>query len=133
MDYAIEVVTLPVTDVDRALGFYVQAGFVLDVDYHPNDEFRVVQLTPPGSGCSIQFGTGLSATLVVTDIEAAHREMSERGLNVSSLRHKAGLPDWQGGFEPGIDPGRRDYASFFDFTDPDGTTWTVQERGSLEK
>ncbi|SER11555.1 VOC family protein [Lentzea albida] len=134
MDYRIEVLTLPVSDVDRAIAFYTKmAGFELDVDYRPNDHFRVVQLTPPGSGCSIQFGTGFGACLVVSDIEAAHRDLAGRGLDVGPLRHKAGMPDWQGDFVPGSDPAHRNYASFFDFTDLDGNTWTVQERGPLEK
>jgi len=137
MDYRIEVVTLPVADVDRAARFYAgQAGFTLDVDYRPKEEFRVVQLTPPGSACSIQFGTGLTDAapgsaragyLVVTDIEAAHRELAGRGVPVSGIRHKKSA-DWQGDFAPGTDPRRRDYASFLDFADPDGNTWVVQER-----
>jgi catechol 2,3-dioxygenase-like lactoylglutathione lyase family enzyme len=136
MDYRIEVVTLPVADVDRAARFYTErAGFTLDVDYRPNEEFRVVQLTPPGSACSIQFGTGLTHAapgsaragyLVVTDIEAAHRELAGRGVPVSGIRHKKSA-DWQGDFAPGTDPRRRDYASFLDFADPDGNTWVVQE------
>ncbi|WP_229905227.1 VOC family protein [Lentzea cavernae] len=129
-----EVLTIPVSDPDRAIAFYTKmAGFELDVDYRPNDDFRVVQLTPPGSGCSIQFGTGFGAYLVVNDIEAAHRDFAARGVDVSPLRHKAGMPDWQGLFVPGADPAHRNYASFFDFTDLDGNRWTVQERGSLEK
>ncbi|MFG1645584.1 VOC family protein [Amycolatopsis sp. NPDC049252] len=137
MDYRIEVVTLPVADVDRAARFYTErAGFTPDVDYRPNDEFRVVQLTPPGSACSIQFGTGLTDAapgsaranyLVVADIEAAHRELAGRGVPVSAIRHKKSA-DWQGDFAPGPDPRRRDYASFLDFADPDGNTWIVQER-----
>ncbi|MFS8102805.1 VOC family protein [Lentzea alba] len=134
MDYRIEVIGLPVRDVDRAITFYTKmAGFELDVDYRPNDHFRVVQLTPPGSGCSIQFGAGVGNYLVVSDIEAAHRDLAARGVRVGPLRHKAGMPDWQGEFVPGRDPARRNYASFFDFEDPDGNTWTVQERGSLKK
>ncbi|GIH25240.1 hypothetical protein Aph01nite_35500 [Acrocarpospora phusangensis] len=139
MGYSIEVLTLPVGDVDRAIRFYTeQAGFVLDVDYHPNAGFRVVQLTPPGSSSSIQFGIGLTdaapgsvrATyLVVNDIETAHRELTGRGVPVSPIRHKAETGDWQGDHAPGIDPERRDYASFADFTDPDGNTWLLQERG----
>ncbi|TDP98018.1 VOC family protein [Labedaea rhizosphaerae] len=138
MDYRIEVLTLAVSDVDRALEFYTERlGFALDVDYRPNDGFRVVQVSPPGSAASVQFGIGLTnaqpgstrATfLVVTDLAAAHRELTERGLAPSAIRHKAGL-DWQGEHRPGLDPDRRDYASFFDFADPDGNTWTVQERG----
>ncbi|MFC0436224.1 VOC family protein [Kutzneria buriramensis] len=136
MDYRIEVLTLPVSDVDRALRFYVAAGFALDVDYRPNDRFRVVQLTPPGSAASIQFGLGVSDAsvgsarnnyLVVSDIEAAHRELAGRGMPVSAVRHKAPV-EWQGDYSPGVDPTRRPYASFFDFADPDGNTWTVQER-----
>lgn len=140
MDYRLEVITLPVSDVDRAARFYTeQAGFVLDVDYRPNSQYRVVQLTPPGSSCSVQFGIGLTdATpgsarttyLVVTDIEAAHQELTERGLTVSPIRHKTSVDDWQGESSPGVDPERRNYASFIDFADPDGNTWTIQERGS---
>ncbi|MEV6301183.1 VOC family protein [Actinoplanes sp. NPDC051861] len=139
MNYTIEVVTLAVRDTGRALDFYTRlAGFTLDVDYHPDDRYRVVQLTPPGSACSIQFGTGLTdaapgsarAThLVVTDIEAAHRELGDRGLPVGPLRRKTTVEDWQGDHSPGTDPGRRDYASSFTFADPDGNTWVVQERG----
>jgi len=139
MDCKIEVITLSVTDVDRALEFYTQkAGFGLDVDYHPAASFRVVQLTPPGSACSVQIGAGLTdaapgstrATyLAVTDIEAAHRELTGRGVKVSDIRHKAPIDDWKGGFEPGPDLQRRDYASFADFADPDGNTWTLQEIG----
>jgi len=140
VDYKIEVVTLAVSDVDRALEFYTaKAGFALDVDYHPADGFRVVQLTPPGSTCSVQLGEGLTdaspgaarATyLTVTDIEAARSELSERGVKVSDIRHKAlAGGDWKGGWEPGADPGRGDYASFADFADPDGNTWVLQEIG----
>ncbi|GAB2805589.1 glyoxalase [Actinoallomurus bryophytorum] len=139
MDYRIEVITLPVGDVDRAKRFYTeQAGFTLDVDYHPNSEFRVVQVTPPGSSCSVQFGIGLTTAmpasaraiyLVVDDIEAASRELTARGLAVGPLRHKTSVGDWQGDHAPGADPRRRDYASFVDFADPDGNTWIVQERG----
>jgi catechol 2,3-dioxygenase-like lactoylglutathione lyase family enzyme len=141
MDYAVEVITLPVSDVDRATRFYVErAGFALDVDYHPSGRFRVVQLTPPGSSCSVQFGVGITDAppgsarntyLVVTDIEAAHRELSERGVAVSPIRHKTRLDDWQGDYSPGPDPERRDYASFTDFADPDGNTWIIQERGFI--
>src|SRR5215813_1047517 len=137
MDYRIEVITIPVTDVDRAVRFYTErAGFTLDVDYRPNQRFRVVQLTPPGSSCSVQLGVGLTepgtartTTLVVTDIEAASRELAARGLAVGPIRHKASIDDWQGDFSAGVDPERRDYASFIDFKDPDGNTWVVQERG----
>jgi len=139
MDTKIEVVTIPVSDVDQALAFYTgQAGFALDVDYHPSESFRVVQLTPLGSACSIQIGTGLTdaapgsvrATyLAVTDIEAARDEFTARGVKVSGIRHKSPVDDWKGGWEPGADPERRDYASFADFDDPDGNTWVLQEIG----
>ena len=143
MKLSLEVVTLAVLDVDRALTFYTeQVGFHLDVDYAPDDDFRVVQLTPPGSGVSIQFGVGLTEAepgstrgtyLVVTDIEVARDALVARGVRASGIRHKSRLPDWRGGFEAGIDPERRDYASFFDFTDPDGNQWLVQERGHEAK
>ena len=121
MDSQLQVVTLSVSDVDQARAFYTQqAGFTLDVDYHPTGGFRVVQLTPPGSACSIQIGVGLTdappgsarATyLAVTDIEAAHRELTGRGVKVSGIRHKSPIDDWTGGWQPGPDPERRDYAS----------------------
>jgi catechol 2,3-dioxygenase-like lactoylglutathione lyase family enzyme len=139
MDAKIEVITIPVSDVDRAVAFYTeQAGFGLDVDYHPVSGFRVVQLTPAGSACSVQVGSGLTdaapgsarATfLAVTDIEAARRELTGRGVKVSDIRHKSPADMWHGGFQPGTDPGRRDYASFADFADPDGNTWVLQEIG----
>ena len=136
---AIEVITLPVGDVERALRFYIdQVGFTLDVDYSPNASFRVVQLTPPGSSCSIQIGRGLTDAplgslrnvyLVVTDIEAARNRLLERGVEVGEIRHKVPIDGWNGGFESGLDPARRDYASFADFSDPDGNSWVLQERG----
>jgi catechol 2,3-dioxygenase-like lactoylglutathione lyase family enzyme len=136
---AIEVVTLPVTDIDRAVRFYVdQAGFTLDVDYAPTDTFRVVQLTPPGSSCSIQLGVGLTDAeagsvrntyLIVTDLEAARAALLERGVRVSEIRHKTPVGAWDGSLAPGPDPERGDYASFADFADPDGNTWVLQERG----
>ncbi|HEX8854089.1 MAG TPA: VOC family protein [Thermoleophilaceae bacterium] len=137
--FSLEVITLPVSDVDRALRFYVdQVGFTLDVDYAPNVAFRVVQLTPPGSSCSIQIGTGLTdaapgsvrnAYLVVSDLESARSRLLERGVEVSEIRHKTPIGDWDGGFAPGLDPAHGDYASFAGFSDPDGNSWTLQERG----
>jgi hypothetical protein len=97
-----------------------------------------VQLTPPCSGCSIQIGTGLtdapagslrSIYLVVTDLEAARSRLLERGVEVGEIRHKIPIDAWDGGFAPGLDPGRRDYASFAGFSDPDGNRWVLQERG----
>jgi catechol 2,3-dioxygenase-like lactoylglutathione lyase family enzyme len=139
MDFKLQVVTVPVSDVDQASAFYTQrAGFTLDVDYHPASGFRVVQLTPPGSACSVQIGTGLTdappgsarATyLAVTDIEAARRELTDCGVKVSDIRHKSPVDDWTGGWQPGADPERCDYASFADFADPDGNTWVLQEIG----
>jgi predicted enzyme related to lactoylglutathione lyase len=139
MDYELQVVTVPVSDVDHASAFYTQqAGFTLDVDYHPTSGFRVVQLTPPGSACSIQIGIGLTdappgsartAYLAVIDIEAACRELTGRGVKVSGIRHKSPIDHWKGGFQPGPDPERRDYATFADFADPDGNTWVLQEIG----
>jgi catechol 2,3-dioxygenase-like lactoylglutathione lyase family enzyme len=136
---SVEVITLPVSDVERALRFYVdQVGFTLDVDYSPNDAFRVVQLTPAGSSCSIQIGRGLTNApvgslrnvyLVVTDLEVARSRLLERGVEVGEIRHKASIDAWDGGFAPELDPARRDYASFADFSDPDGNSWVLQERG----
>ena len=139
MKFSVEVITVPVADVERALRFYVdQVGFVLDVDYSPNGTFRVVQLTPSGSGCSIQIGKAITdappgslrnAYLVVTDLEAARRHLLERGVQVSDIRHKTPIAAWDGRFAPGLDPARGDYASFADFSDPDGNSWVLQERG----
>ena len=132
MDFKLELVLIPVSDVDRAKHFYVeQAGFVLDVDHHPSDDFRVVQLTPPGSACSISIGVGITSAapgsargmhLVVSDIEAARAQLVGRGVDVSEIRHMG-----EGGWTPGADPEHRDYASFADFGDPDGNGWVLQE------
>lgn len=139
MKAQLEVVMLPVSDPDRSLRFYRdQVGFALDVDYAPAADFRVVQLTPAGSSTSIQFGVGLTDApvgsvrglyLVVSDIEASRKELEDRGVTVSEIRHKDADGGWRGTFRPGIDPVRADYASFADFADPDGNTWVLQERG----
>jgi predicted enzyme related to lactoylglutathione lyase len=136
--FSLEVIALPVSNVERALRFYVdQVGFTLDVDYSPG-AFRVVQLTPPGSGCSIQIGNGLTDApigsvrnvyLVVPDLEAARNWLLERGVDVSEIRHKTPIGAWDGSFASGFDPARGDYASFANFSDPDGNSWVLQERG----
>jgi catechol 2,3-dioxygenase-like lactoylglutathione lyase family enzyme len=133
VDYRLELVLLPVADVDRAKDFYVnRVGFNLDVDHQPNEDFRVVQMTPPGSDCSITVGIGITDAapgsyrgthLVVSDIEAAREDLVGRGVEVSEVRHM-GPSGWQ----PGPDPEHRDYNSFADFSDPDGNTWILQER-----
>ena len=132
MDFSLELVIVPVSDVDRSKAFYIEkAGFVLDVDHRAGDNFRVVQLTPPGSACSITIGTGLSDMkpgilkglhLVVSDIEAAHAELAGRGLELSEIRHMS-----KDGWQPGPDPEHSQYNSFADFTDPDGNQWLIQE------
>jgi catechol 2,3-dioxygenase-like lactoylglutathione lyase family enzyme len=132
MDWKLELVLLPVSDVDRAKAFYTEkVGFDLDVDHQPSDEFRVVQMTPPGSACSITIGVGITEAipgsvrgthLVVTDIVAARAELAERGVEVSEIRHMGSE-----GWAPGVDPEHREYASFADFADPDGNTWVLQE------
>ena len=134
MDLKLELVLIPVADVDRAKDFYVEkAGFTLDVDHRPSDDFRVVQMTPPGSACSITVGKGITDVapgtykgthLVVSDIEVARDELRGRGVSVSDIRHLG-----PSGWAPGPDPERRDYNSFADFSDPDGNTWVLQERG----
>jgi catechol 2,3-dioxygenase-like lactoylglutathione lyase family enzyme len=153
VDYRIEAITLPVSDVDRARDFYVQAGWNLDLDTEaggaagaelfrtapelvgpgplPSPGFRIVQLTPAGSGCSITFGTGtpqsepgsyVNTYLVVSDIEAAHRDLKERGIEVSDIFH------WSDkGQTPGPSATRGDYESYATFADPDGNVWLVQE------
>ena len=134
MDFKLELVLVPVADVDRARAFYVEkCGFGLDVDSRPTEELRVVQITPPGSACSFTIGTGLTDSapgsyrgthLVVADIEAARADLVGRGVEVSAIRHMG--PD---GWQPGPDPAHRDYVSFADFSDPDGDTWVLQEVG----
>ena len=130
MDWKLELVIVPVADVDRAKRFYSeQVGFAVDVDHRAGEGFRVVQLTPPGSSCSIAVGTGLGdmppgsvkgLQLVVSDIEAARAELVEREVEVSEVRHvEDGV--WADG------PGGN-YNSFVFFSDPDGNAWAVQER-----
>jgi predicted enzyme related to lactoylglutathione lyase len=133
MDFKLELVIVPVTDVDRAKAFYVeQAGWNLDVDMNVGGGMRVVQLTPPGSPCSVGIGTGITDAapgsyrgiyLVVTDIVAAREELLARGVQVSDVRH---IQD--GEWRSGPAPGRGNYESYADFADPDGNTWMLQER-----
>jgi catechol 2,3-dioxygenase-like lactoylglutathione lyase family enzyme len=134
MDCKLELVLVPVTDVDRAKAFYLdQLGFDLLVDT-PVGEMRVVQVTPPGSACSIGFGTGLmddtepgsyrGMHLVVTDIVAARDQLTGRGVQVGEVRHIV-----DGAWHPGPEPARSDYMSFADFSDPDGNGWVLQEVG----
>jgi catechol 2,3-dioxygenase-like lactoylglutathione lyase family enzyme len=131
MDFKLELVVVPVSDVDRAKAFYEKAGFNLDVDHRAGDAFRVVQLTPPGSACSITIGTGLTPAapgsyqglhLVVSDIDAARAVLVERGVDVSELFHFGAE-----GQTPGPDPERGDYNTYLSFGDPDGNGWLVQE------
>jgi catechol 2,3-dioxygenase-like lactoylglutathione lyase family enzyme len=138
--FELAVAIIRVSDVDRGLTFYRdQLGFGLDVDYRPTTDFRVVQLTPPGSACSIQLETsgeiadqntmGSAHYLVVADLDAAHAVLVARGVHVGPIRHKTPTDSWAGEWAPGVDPDHGDYASFADLTDPDGNVWILQERG----
>jgi catechol 2,3-dioxygenase-like lactoylglutathione lyase family enzyme len=133
VDLKLEAVVIPVSDVDRAKSFYGSLGWRLDADFVVGDSFRVVQFTPPGSPASIHFGKGLTSAapgaaqnlyLIVSDIEAAHDELVERGAKVSEVFHRAGP-----GQPPlsGRDPAGRSYVSFASFSDPDGNSWLLQE------
>ncbi len=132
MDWKLELVLVPVSDVDRAKAFYTeQCGFNLDVDHRAGDEFRVVQMTPPGSACSISVGVGITKAppgtteglhLVVTDIEKARAELLERGVDVSEVFHFGAS-----GRALGPHPEHADYGSYLAFSDPDGNSWVVQE------
>jgi catechol 2,3-dioxygenase-like lactoylglutathione lyase family enzyme len=145
----LEAVVLPVTDVDRAKEFYERLGWRLDADVVDGEDFRLVQMTPPGSGCSVHFGKGLTAAqpgsfadmhLVVSDIAATREDLTARGIEVSEVFHcvkgfgcryrdigellpGAGLDER----ESGRDPVGQSYASFASFSDPDGNTWLFQE------
>jgi predicted enzyme related to lactoylglutathione lyase len=126
----LEVVPVPVSDVDRAKAFYENVGWRLDIDFEPAEGVRVVQFTPPGSGCSISFGEGLPAAepgsfqgseLAVYDIDATREDLIGRGVQVSDVYHLDGGP------VPGPDPEGRSYQTFASFKDPDGNTWQLQE------
>lgn len=139
MDMKLEIVVLPVSDVDRAKNFYQSLGWREDADVTTGPDFRVVQLTPPGSACSVIFGTGVTSAapgsadgpqLVVTDIEAARADLASRGAPVSDVFHDTGGVYHHAGATgrvPGPDPDRLSYCSWLSFTDPDGNTWFVQE------
>ena len=139
MDMKLEVVVVPVSDVDKAKDFYQGLGWRLDTDFAKSKDFRVVQLTPPGSPCSVIFGTGLTSAvpgsadglqLVVTDIDAARAELASRGAQVSEVFHDAGGVFHHAGSEgraAGPAPEHQSYGSFISFSDPDGNGWFVQE------
>ncbi|MGH8921116.1 MAG: VOC family protein [Actinomycetes bacterium] len=135
----LEVVVIPVSDVDRAKAFYGRVGFREDLDYVSGIRFRVVQFTPPGSHTSIVLGTGITTVppgsvqglqLVVRDVEAARAELTGRGIDVSDVFHDVGGVFYHHSAEwelAGADPDRRDYGSFARFSDPDGNGWVLQE------
>lgn len=139
MDTKLEVMVLPVADVDRAKAFYRSLGWRDDADFTTDAEFRVVQLTPPGSACAIIFGTGITTAtpgsaegmqLVVDDIETARTDLAARGARVSEIFHDGGGVFHHAGTAgrvPGPAPERRSYNSWLSFDDPDGNTWYVQE------
>ncbi len=142
MDMKLEVVVLPVSDVDRAKAFYLRLGFREDVDFLGSDGYRILQLTPPGSPCSIIFGKGITSArpgsidrlvLAVSDLDAARAELRSNGVDVSEVFHDAG-GGLGGGFHvgrearaPGRDPEGRSYGSYASFSDPDGNVWLLQE------
>ena len=143
-DMKLEVVVIPVSDVDRAKSFYSNLGWRLDADFAADDEWRVIQFTPPGSGCSVIFGKNVTAAapgsaqglyLIVSDIEAARRKLLRRGVGISEVFHDAGDVH-DGADEPyllgrlrvsGPDPDHRSYRSYASFSDPDGNGWLLQE------
>jgi catechol 2,3-dioxygenase-like lactoylglutathione lyase family enzyme len=144
VEMRLEIVVVPVSDVDRAKRFYGGLGWRLDADFAAGDDFRVIQFTPPGSGCSVIFGKNVTGAppgsarglyLIVSDIEAARTELSARGVEVSEAFHDAGDAH-AGADEPylfgrirvaGPDPEHRTYRSFASFSDPDGNGWLLQE------
>jgi catechol 2,3-dioxygenase-like lactoylglutathione lyase family enzyme len=139
VDMKLEVLVIPVSDVDRAKRFYGGLGWRLDADFVTSDDFRVVQFTPPGSGASVIFGKNVTAAapgssqglhLIVSDIEAARDELATRGVDVSEVFHDVGGGFHHAGVEgrvKGPDPERRSYLSFTSFDDPDGNGWLLQE------
>ncbi|MEZ7155347.1 VOC family protein [Streptomyces sp. MAD19A] len=150
MDLKLELIVLPVSDVDRAKAFYEAMGFRLDLDKAAGEDWRAVHFTPPGSECSVIFGKGITSVppgsaqgmyLVVTDIEKSRAELVDRGIEVSEVFHDAGAVFYHGhgggdfthdpaqgqGREPGLHPDRMSYGSFATFSDPDGNGWVLQE------
>ena len=143
VDLKLEIVVISVSDIDRAKEFYARLGWRLDADFDSGNDFRVLQLTPPGSGCSVIFGKNVTAAapgsaqglyLIVSDIEAARKELLDRGVEVSEVFHSDGV--YTGTDEPylfgrvrvsGPDPERGSYRSFASFRDPDGNGWLFQE------
>jgi catechol 2,3-dioxygenase-like lactoylglutathione lyase family enzyme len=130
MDWRLEVIVIPVSDIDASKAFYGdKVGFTVDVDFSAGESFRIVQLTPPGSGCSIVLKHNPDAAgslgglqVVVSDIEAAHRQLVAAGVPVGALHHFV-----DGAQEPGPHPNRGDYETFLAFDDPDGNSWLLQE------
>ena len=141
VDLKFEAVVIPVSDVDRAKAFYAQLGWRLDADFAFDNGFRVVQFTPPGSGCSVQFGANITSAapgsakglyLVVSDIEAARNELTAGGAEVSEVFHPGTpgaqfQPDGTSGRVSGRAPEQASYSSFATFSDPDGNGWLLQE------
>ena len=143
VDTRLEVIVIPASDVDRAKEFYGRLGWRLDADRAVGDNFRLIQFTPPGSGCSVQFGTNLTSAepgsaqallMTVSDIEAAHDELVRRGVEVSEVYHCAAgtacrFRDGEGVFQRvgGPVPDHTSYSSFASFSDPDGNSWLFQE------
>ena len=139
MDYKLEVVVIPVSDVDKAKDFYTGLGWRLDADYTASEDFRVIQVTPPGSPCSVIFGTGLTSAapgsaqglqLTVNDIDAAQAELAGLGADVSEVFHDAGGVFHHAGTAgrvAGPAPDHKSYGSFVSFSDPDGNGWYLQE------
>ncbi|WP_246157745.1 VOC family protein [Catellatospora sichuanensis] len=135
MDMKVEVVVIPVADIDRSLSFYRSLGWRLDADYEAGPKFRIVQLTPPGSECSVHLGRGLTPAapgttqgtyLVVADLDQARADLIGRGVEVSEIFHNI----YDNGFQERVDgpaPDGRSYASYATFSDPDGNGWLLQE------
>lgn len=138
IDTKLEVVVIPVADVDRAKRFYEGLGWRLDADFSNGNDWRLVQMTPPGSACSVMFGKGFTSAvpgsvqgtfLVVDNLESERADLTKRGVNVSEVFHFAGdrLALGTTGRESGRDPQGRSYLSFASFSDPDGNSWLLQE------